>query len=81
LYACHNAEIEPDDRIDPEKGSLAISVLSADCPLSLIAGFGQRSGRDSEKIGETPCKTDGNGNPYIDAVFGCLYEHERHGYD
>ncbi|NCB50889.1 MAG: flavin reductase [Clostridia bacterium] len=49
-----------------KKGSLAISVISGECPLSLIADFGQRSGRESDKFEGVTYKTDGNGNPYIE---------------
>lgn len=49
-----------------KKESLAISVISGDCPLALIAGFGQRSGRESDKFEGVPYKTDANGNPYIE---------------
>lgn len=47
------------------KGSLALSVLSLDCPLETIANFGLKRGRDSDKfIGFDP-KEDQNGNPFL----------------
>ncbi len=48
------------------KGSLTVSVLSLDCPLPLIANFGMKSGRDSDKFIGFDYKTDQNENPYLD---------------
>lgn len=48
-----------------KKGSLALSVLSLDCPLPLIGSFGLRSGRDVDKFEGVAHGTDGAGNPYI----------------
>lgn len=47
------------------KGSLALSVLSLDCPLETIANFGLKSGRDSDKFSGFEPKTDQNGNPFL----------------
>lgn len=49
-----------------QKGSLAVSVLSLDCPLDFIAAFGMRSGRTADKFEGVSHKVDGNGNPYFD---------------
>lgn len=49
-----------------KKGSLALSVISLNCPLSLVGNFGMKSGRDVEKFEGFDYKTDGNGNPYLD---------------
>ncbi len=48
------------------KGSLAVSVLSLDCPLGTVAAFGMRSGRDADKFAGVEHRTDANGNPYLD---------------
>jgi len=47
------------------KGSLAVSVLSLDCPLATVAAFGMRSGRNADKFAGVEHKTDVNGNPYL----------------
>ncbi len=49
-----------------KKGSLALSVLSLNCPLSVIGDFGLRSGRDHDKFDGVSCSLDGNGNPYFE---------------
>ncbi len=49
-----------------KKGSLAVSVISLDCPLKIIGNFGMKSGRDNDKFEGIVYKTDVNGNPYLD---------------
>ena len=49
-----------------KKGSLAVSVISIDCPLNVIGSFGMRSGRDFDKFEGVEHKIDANGNPYLD---------------
>lgn len=48
------------------KGSLALSVISLDCPLSVVGNFGMKSGRDCNKFDDMEYKTDVNGNPYLE---------------
>jgi flavin reductase (DIM6/NTAB) family NADH-FMN oxidoreductase RutF len=48
------------------KGSLAVSVISLDCPLDVIGSFGMRSGRDCDKFEGVEHRSDSNGNPYIE---------------
>ncbi|MCX7615240.1 MAG: flavin reductase [Clostridiales bacterium] len=50
-----------------EKGSMALSILSNDCPIDTITAFGMKSGRDVDKFSGVEHKTDSNGNPYIEA--------------
>lgn len=61
-----------------KKGSMAISVLSIDCPLDKITHFGMQSGRNKEKFADIPFEKDGRGNPYIVdgtiARFSCRVE-------
>jgi flavin reductase (DIM6/NTAB) family NADH-FMN oxidoreductase RutF/rubredoxin len=49
-----------------KKGSLTVSVLSLDAPLSIIGNFGMQSGRDNDKFKEIEYKLDSNGNPYLE---------------
>lgn len=49
-----------------KKGSLAVSVLSQDCPLEVIQNFGMRSGRDHDKFEGVEHKLDKKGNPYLE---------------
>lgn len=48
-----------------KKGSLAISVISQECTLDVIKGFGLRSGKECNKFEEVEHKIDGKGNPYL----------------
>lgn len=48
-----------------QKGSLAVSILQEDVPLSLIESFGMRSSRDCDKFDDHVFKTDSFGNPYL----------------
>jgi flavin reductase (DIM6/NTAB) family NADH-FMN oxidoreductase RutF/rubredoxin len=61
-----------------KSGSLTISVLALDCPLSLIGNFGFSSGRDRDKFKDIPYALDEQGNPYIlehtIARFSCRVE-------
>ncbi len=61
-----------------KKGSMAVSVLSMDCPLDKIAHFGMQSGRTKEKFAGIPFEKDERGNPYIVegtiARFSCRVE-------
>ncbi|NLK35431.1 MAG: High molecular weight rubredoxin, partial [Gracilibacteraceae bacterium] len=49
-----------------KKGSLAVSVLSLNCPLDVIDRFGMRKGRECEKFDGIEYKIDVNGNPYLE---------------
>lgn len=48
-----------------EKGSLALSILSRDCPMKVIQNFGYRSGRGCDKFSETAFTPDCLGNPVL----------------
>lgn len=47
------------------KGSLAVSILGENVPLSLIEDFGMRSSRDCDKFEGYEYKTDALLNPYL----------------
>lgn len=49
-----------------KRGSMTVSVLSQNCPLDIIQGFGMRSGREHDKFDGVNHKIDDNGNPYIE---------------
>lgn len=49
-----------------KKGSLAVSVISLDCPLDVIKAFGMRSGRNHDKFKGIDYETDKNNNPYFE---------------
>lgn len=56
-----------------KKGSMTISVMSLNTPLTLIGDYGTRSGRDCEKFESYPYETDANGNPYLkDTMTACM---------
>ena len=61
-----------------KKGSVAISVLSMECPISTIGHFGMNSGRDKDKFADVAYAKDANGNPYLlgglNARFQCKVE-------
>lgn len=48
-----------------KKGSFTVSVLSLATPLSRVADFGFRSGRECEKFEGIAHGVDGQGNPYL----------------
>lgn len=48
-----------------DSGSLAISILDQDTPLSLIGGFGFRSGRDADKFADVTHELSADGIPYL----------------
>lgn len=48
-----------------EKGSMAVSILTRDCPLETIAHFGYHSSRELDKFSTYNCTLDCLGNPYL----------------
>lgn len=48
-----------------EKGDCAVTLLSADCPESIINDFGYRSGRAADKFSAYAPQRDNAGNPYL----------------
>lgn len=61
-----------------DKKSFALSVLSVNCPLSVVEQFGYHSGRDGDKLQTGEYLHDGKGNPYLKndtvAYMGCTVE-------
>lgn len=58
-----------------KKKSISLSVIGMQCPLEIIASFGMKSGRDTDKFADMQYFIDANGNPYtqegIIARFTC----------
>lgn len=56
-----------------KKGSMTISVMSLNTPISLVQDFGMRSGRNCEKFENYAYETDAAGNPYLsETMTACM---------